>query len=107
MSYKMRLLIVLFSTYYQLRLNYTAMSRFDKYQIKEGEKLSAQIANINNYIDWNFEKGLDVIEKEISALQDKINEGSAPAIFGKKINLLIKLGKCIEDIHETYHFNKR
>jgi hypothetical protein len=80
-------------------------SRFDKYK-GNGKAISSQIANINNYIDWNFEKGLDLIEKEIKALQTKVNAGNAPAIFSSKINGLINLGECIEKLHETYHFNK-
>lgn len=80
-------------------------SRFEKY--KTGDKAtSSQIANINNYIDWNFEKGLDLIEKEIGSLKDKIDNGADNKMFPKKIDLLINLGECIEKIHETYHFNK-
>ena len=80
-------------------------SRFSKYK---GEKKSAsdQIANINNYIDWNYDKGLDLIEKEINDLQERINKGNAPAIFTNKVNNLISLGECIERLHETYHYNK-
>ena len=80
-------------------------SRFSKYKT-EGKIVSSQIANINNFIDWNFDKGLDLIEKEIKALQAKIDAGNAPAIFTTKINGLINLGECIEKLHETYHFNK-
>lgn len=80
-------------------------SRFDKYK-SEGKSMSTQIANINNFIDWNFDKGLDLIEKEINALQDKVDKGNAPAIFTNKINGLINLGECIEKLYETYHFNK-
>jgi len=80
-------------------------SRFDKYK-SEGKAMSTQIANINNFIDWNFDKGLDLIEKEINALQDKVDKGNAPAIFTNKINGLINLGECIEKLYETYHFNK-
>lgn len=80
-------------------------SRFNKYKT-EGKAMSSQIANINNYIDWNFDKGLDLIEKEINALQQKIDAGNAPAIFSNKVNSLINLGECIEKLHETYHFNK-
>lgn len=80
-------------------------SRFNKYK-NDGKAMSGQIANINNYIDWNFEKGLDLIEKEINALQSKVDAGNAPAIFTNKINGLINLGECIEKLHETYHFNK-
>ena len=80
-------------------------SRFDKYK-SDGTVMSSQIANINNYIDWNFEKGLDLIEKEINSLQSKVDAGNAPTIFTNKINGLINLGECIEELHETYHFNK-
>jgi hypothetical protein len=80
-------------------------SRFNKYK-SDGKTISNHIANINNYIDWNFDKGLDLIEKEISSLQEKIDAGNAPAMFPKKKALLIKLGEDIENIHEAYHFNK-
>ena len=80
-------------------------SRFDKYK-SEGKAMSTQIANINNFIDWNFDKGLDLIEKEINSLQSKVDAGNAPAIFTNKINGLINLGECIEKLYETYHFNK-
>ena len=80
-------------------------SRFNKYK-SDGKAMSSQIVNINNYIDWNFEKGLDLIEKEINALQAKVDAGNAPAIFTSKINGLINLGECIEKLYETYHFNK-
>ena len=81
-------------------------SRFDKYKT-ENKAASSHIANINNYIDWNFEKGLDLIEKEIESLQKHIDGGNAPAIFSNKKQQLINLGECIEKLHETYHFNKR
>ena len=80
-------------------------SRFNKYK-NEGKAMSNHIANINNYIDWNFDQGLDLIEKEIGSLQEKIDSGNAPAMFGKKVKELITLGECIEKLHETYHFNK-
>jgi len=80
-------------------------SRFDKYK-SGGKEASSHIANINNYIDWNFDKGLDLIEKEIASLQKHIDGGNAPAIFSNKKSLLIDLGECIERLHETYHFNK-
>jgi hypothetical protein len=80
-------------------------SRFSKYK-SEGKAMSNHIANINSYIDWNYNKGLDLIEKEISSLQEKIDNGNAPAIFSQKIDRLISLGECIEALHETYHFNK-
>ena len=81
------------------------VSRFEKYK-NEGKVASSHIANINNFIDWNFDKGLDLIEKEINDLQGRINAGNAPAIFSNKVNQLINLGECIEKLHETYHYNK-
>jgi len=80
-------------------------SRFNKYK-SEGKAASSQIANINNFIDWNFDKGLDLIEKEINSLQNQINGGADNKMFPKKINLLISLGELIEKTHEAYHFNK-
>lgn len=80
-------------------------SRFSKYKT-DSKVMSSQIANINNFIDWNYNKGLDLIEKEINALQAKVEAGNAPAIFSNKINGLINLGECIEKLHETYHFNR-
>ena len=80
-------------------------SRFNKYK-REGKAASNHIANTNNFIDWNFDKGLDLIEKEINDLQSRINAGNAPAIFSNKVNQLINLGECIERLHETYHYNK-
>lgn len=80
-------------------------SRFNKYK-SEGKAASNHIANTNNFIDWNFDKGLDLIEKEINDLQSRINAGNAPAIFSNKVNQLINLGECIERLHETYHYNK-
>lgn len=80
-------------------------SRFDKYK-GDGKAASTHIANINNFIDWQFETGLDLIEKEITDLQKRIDKGNAPAIFSNKKSLLISLGETIEKLHETYHFNK-
>lgn len=80
-------------------------SRFNKYK-NTGKETSTHIANINNFIDWQYENGLDLIEREINDLQMRIDKGNAPAIFSNKINQLISLGECIEKIHETYHFNK-
>lgn len=80
-------------------------SRFSKYK-SESKQESSHIANINNFIDWNFDKGLDMIEKEINSLQNHIDRGNAPAIFSNKQKLLIELGECIERVHETYHFNR-
>ena len=64
--------------------------------------ISNQISNINNYIDWNFDKGLDLIEKEINSLQEKINKGNAPTIFSNKVTSLIHLGETSESIHWDY-----
>lgn len=80
-------------------------SRFSKYK-SEGETTSNQIANINNFIDWNYTKGLDLIEKEIESLQSLINRGEDNKMFPMKKDQLIKLGECIEKVYETYHFNK-
>ena len=80
-------------------------SRFSKYK-SEGKAASSQIANINTFIDWNFDKGLDLIEKEINSLKNQINGGADNKMFPKKINLLISLGELIEKTHEAYHFNK-
>lgn len=80
-------------------------SRFDKYK-SEGKAQSTHIANINSFIDWQFDKGLDLIEKEINDLQSRIDKGNAPAIFSNKVDQLINLGECIERLHETYHYNK-
>jgi hypothetical protein len=80
-------------------------SRFSKYK-SEKKEASNQIANINNYIDWNYSKGLDMIEKEINSLQSLIEGGRDNKMFPMKINQLIALGECIEKIHEIYHFGK-
>ena len=82
-------------------------SRFSKYETS-GKATSNHIANINSFIDWNFETGLDLIEKEIIDLNGRIDKmgESAPPMFPQKVKKLLALGKCIEDIHETYHFNK-
>ena len=84
------------------------MSRFDKYEndSTKGASASNHIANIHNFIDWLYEDGNDIIEKEIADLSNRIAGGNAPAIFGNKKMKLIKLGKDIEDVYETYHFNK-
>lgn len=80
-------------------------SRFEKYK-SSNKAASTHIANINNFIDWQYENGLDMIEREIEDLQRRIDNGNAPAIFSNKVDLLIKLGECIEKVHETYHFNR-
>lgn len=80
-------------------------SRFDKYET-EGKNMSNHIANINNYIDMQYNKGLTLIEKEIQDLQARIDAGNAPVIFSHKVKALIWLGKAIEKAHELYHFNK-
>lgn len=80
-------------------------SRFSKYE-NSSMAISNQIANINNYIDWNYKSGLDLIEKEINALQELIGRGEENKMFPKKINELITLGKSIEKLYDTYHFNR-
>lgn len=80
-------------------------SRFSKYE-SDGKMESSHIANVNSFIDFLFSKGNDIIEKEIQSLTRHIENGTAPAIFYNKKELLINLGKCIEQVHETYHFNK-
>ena len=80
-------------------------SRFSKYK-SEGKQESSHIANINSFIDMNYESGLDLVEKEIKSLQSHIDKGNAPAIFSNKKKLLIEFGECVEKLHETYHFNK-
>ena len=80
-------------------------SRFDKY-MNDGKTMSMQIASINNFIDWNYQNGLDLIEEEINALQGLIKKGESNKMFPKKINQLIDLGKCIEQLYDSYHFNR-
>lgn len=80
-------------------------SRFAKYK-NDGQTISTHIANVNSFIDWLNDEGNDLIEKEIQDLTNRINAGNAPAIFSNKKNLLIKLGECIENLHEAYHFNR-
>ena len=80
-------------------------SRFNKYK-SEGKVVADGIANINNYIDWNYEKGLDLIEKEINSLQSLMDSGHDNGMFPKKVKQLISLGETIEKLYETYHFNK-
>lgn len=80
-------------------------SRFNKYK-SDNKNTATHIANVNNFVDFLFTKGLDIIEKEIQDLGDRIEKSNAPAIFSNKKDLLIKLGECIENVHETYHFNR-
>lgn len=80
-------------------------SRFAKYK-NEGKTIASKIANINSFVDYLYSTGNDTIENEIQDLQRKIDNGNAPAIFSNKVDLLIKLGECIERVHETYHFNR-
>jgi len=80
-------------------------SRFNKYK-SEGKVVSDQIANINNFIDWSFDKGLDLIENEVKSLKSLIARGENNAMFPKKINQLIAFGEDIEQLHDSYHFNK-
>ena len=81
-------------------------SRFSKYKKSEGKSTSDQIATINNFIDWSDDKGLDIIEKEINSLKSLIDRGENNGMFPQKIDKLIAFGEKIEDLHETYHFNK-
>jgi hypothetical protein len=81
-------------------------SRFSKYKKSEGKAISDQIATINNFIDWSFENGLDISEKEINSLQSLIDRGENNGMFPQKIDKLIAFGEKIEDLHETYQFNK-
>jgi uncharacterized protein YaaR (DUF327 family) len=80
-------------------------SRFDKYT-NNNSKTASHIANINNFIDYLYSTGNDTIEEEIKDLQSRINAGGAPAIFSSKVNELLALGRCIEKVYATYHFNK-
>jgi len=80
-------------------------SRFSKYK-SEGKTTSDQIANINNFIDWSYDKGLDLVEKEINSLKSLIARGENNSMFPKKIDQLIAFGEKIEELHETYHFNR-
>ena len=80
-------------------------SRFNKYK-NEGQSASSHIANINSFIDWLFKEGNNIIEEEIKDLSRRIDGGNAPAMFSRKKKELIKLGEDIENLYETYHFNK-
>lgn len=80
-------------------------SRFSKYETAN-QNVSNHISNINHYIDMQYDKGLELIEKEIQDLQARIDAGNAPIIFSHKVKALIWLGKAIEKVHELYHFNK-
>lgn len=80
-------------------------SRFSKYK-DDGKITSDQIANINNFIDWSYDKGLDLIEKEINSLQALIQRGEDNAMFPQKIKKLITFGEQIESLYETYHFGR-
>ena len=80
-------------------------SRFSKYETS-GKATATHIANVNSFINNLHDKGLDLIEKEIQDLSDRIDAGNAPVIFSNKKKLLIDLGKCIESVYETYHYNR-
>ena len=80
-------------------------SRFSKYK-SENKAVSDQIANINNFIDWSYDKGRDLIENEIKSLKSLIARGENNAMFPKKIDQLISFGETIELLHDTYHFNR-
>lgn len=80
-------------------------SRFNKYE-NNNQTVANHIANVNVFINQLYEQGLDLIEREINDLQSRIEQGNAPTIFSNKKDKLIKLGKCIESLYETYHFNK-
>lgn len=79
-------------------------SRFSKYK-SEGKAISSHIANVNSFINFLY-KSLDIVEAEIKDLKSRIDEGAAPKIFENKVDLLIALGESIENVYETYHFNK-
>jgi hypothetical protein len=80
-------------------------SRFSKYK-SDGKNMQSHIANVNNFIDYMYDTGLDLIEKEVEDLDKRIKTGNAPAIFTQKKNKLIELGEEIEAIHEVYYFGK-
>lgn len=80
-------------------------SRFDKYK-NDGKIVSDHIANINNLIERLYKEDNNLIEKEIQDLTRRVQSGNAPTIFQHKIDLLIRLGQCIEEIHRVYNFNK-
>lgn len=83
-------------------------SRFSKYEsVNNGKSISNHIANVNTFVGWLGSKGCDLIEKEIQLLSEKINAGTAPAIFSQKVSSLIELGKAIEKVHEVYTFNRK
>lgn len=80
-------------------------SRFSKYK-SESKATSDQIANINNFIDYLYSKGLDMVENEIHSLNELMKRGENNAMFPKKVDQLIALGEDIERLYESYHFNK-
>lgn len=80
-------------------------SRFNKYK-SAGKSVADHIARINNYINWEHDNALDLIEKEIQDLDSRMASGDNNKMFPKKKDLLIKLGEDIEQLYEVYHFNK-
>ena len=80
-------------------------SRFSKYK-SEGSNVASHIANVNNFIKYLNNTGLDLIEKEIQSLQKKIDTGDFPPIFKQKVERLVNLGEAIEAVYNSYHFNK-
>jgi hypothetical protein len=80
-------------------------SRFKKYA-DNNVSASNHIANIHSFIDYLNDVGNELIEDEIQDLSRRISDGGAPAIFSNKKKKLLKLGMAIEDVYETYHFNK-
>lgn len=62
----------------------------------------------NNLYDYIC-KGLEVVQKEIDSLENKIDSMGmdAPKIFYRKIDLLVDLGNHILKIKECYEFNRK
>lgn len=89
-----------------------ATSRFAKYKTETSKETSTNnsavynhIKNVNNFIDYLYGRGNDIIESEIKDLKNRLENGGAP-IFGTKVEQLIELGECIEKVYRTYHYNK-
>jgi len=80
-------------------------SRFSKYK-SNGKAVSDHIASVNNYINWEHDNALDLIEAEIQDLNKRIADGDTNKMFPQKIDLLIKHGETIEQLYNTYHFNR-
>ena len=62
----------------------------------------------NNLYDYIC-KGIDIVGKEISALELQIDlkGNNAPKMFFKKIDLLVDLGNQMLKIKECYEFNRK